>query len=154
MQRCTAKAGSYAWFRYGKQFRYCTLIIPYLNHACGQLDEQSTPVLRGAGKCSARTGEDTHREDLLAYSDVRKGGGNRQQQTRVAESFAAKGTALPDAAIDGCASVSRCTERTLWGIGLAANMTQGCHPMHRALNRRNPGITEEADPVAEWQFYN
>ena len=43
-------------------------------------------------------------------------------------------------------------ERTLWGVGLAADMTQGCHPMHRALNRRNPGITEEADPVAEWQL--
>ena len=43
-------------------------------------------------------------------------------------------------------------ERTLWGIGLAADMTRGCHPMYRALNRRNPGITEEAGTVAEWQL--
>ena len=41
--------------------------------------------------------------------------------------------------------------RTLWGIGLAADMIQGCHPMRRALSRRNPGITEEVGIVAEWQ---
>ena len=70
-------------------------------------------MLRGVGKRSARTGGDTRREDLPADSDVRGGGGNRQQQTHVAESFAAKGTALPGAITDGRTSVSRCTERTL-----------------------------------------
>ena len=64
---------------------------------------------------------------------------------------ASKGTTLPDATIDGHSSVSRCMERTLWGIGLAADMIQGCHPMRRALSRRNPGITEEVGIVAEWQ---
>ena len=64
---------------------------------------------------------------------------------------ASKGTTLPVATIDGHTSVSRCVERTLRGIDLAADMTQGCHPMQRALNRRNPGITEEVDPVAEGQ---
>ena len=64
---------------------------------------------------------------------------------------ASKGTTLPVATIDGRALVSRCMERTLRGIGLAADMTQGCHPMQPALNRRNPGITEEVGPVAEWQ---
>ncbi|MBR3949534.1 MAG: hypothetical protein IKJ84_02550 [Oscillospiraceae bacterium] len=64
---------------------------------------------------------------------------------------ASKGTTLPVATIDGRAPVSRCTERTLRGIGLAADMTQGCHPMQPALNRRNPGITEEVGTVAEGQ---
>ena len=64
---------------------------------------------------------------------------------------ASKGTTLPVAAIDGHTPVSRCMERTLRGIGLAADMTQGCHPMQPALNRRNPGITEGVGPVAEWQ---
>lgn len=109
-------------------------------------------MLRGVGKRSARTGGDTRREDLPADSDVRGGGGNRQQQTHVAESFAAKGTALPGAITDGRTSVSRCTERTLRSTGVAAGRTQGCQAMRRALSRRNPGITEEAGTVAEWQF--
>jgi len=65
---------------------------------------------------------------------------------------ASKGTTLPGAIIDGLSSVSRWRERTLLrDNGLAAVITEGCHPMRRALNRRNPGITEEVGTVAEWQ---
>jgi len=35
---------------------------------------------------------------------------------------------------------------------LAADRPEGSHPMRRALNRRNPGITEEVGTVAEWQY--
>ncbi len=57
---------------------------------------------------------------------------------------ASKGTTLPVAIIDGHTPVSRCMERTLLiGNDLAVIVTEGCHPMQPALNRRNPGITEE-----------
>ena len=64
---------------------------------------------------------------------------------------ASKGTTLPGAIIDGLLPVSRWRERTLIrNIGLAAGIVEGCHPMRRALNRRNPGITEEVGIVAKW----
>ena len=34
---------------------------------------------------------------------------------------------------------------------MATGIAEGCHPMRRALNRRNPGITEAVGTAAEWQ---
>ena len=82
--------------------------------------------------------------DLSKFSDGFGEDGNPQQQTRVAELYASKGSELPGAAID-----ARCARITLWGIGLAAGMTEGIQITRSALNRRNPSITEEAERVAE-----
>ena len=116
-----------------------TLITEYLNHAYGQLDEQSKPMLRGAWKCSARLTGIPLRNDLPGSSDAAGEGGNRQQQTCIAKLYASKGTDLPGARID-----DRCAGITLADLRIRpAEDKQGWPIMRCALNRRNPGITEE-----------
>jgi hypothetical protein len=74
--------------------------------------------------------------------------GNPQQQTRVAELYASKGSELPGAAID-----ARCARITLWGIGVETDMTEGSQTTRSALNRRNPSITEVAGSISRMAFF-
>ena len=97
------------------------------------------PVLRGAWNVQLSLAGIPDKADLLAFSDVREEGGNRQQRTCIAELFAPNGTELSGATID-----AHCVRITLRDIGVAADTTEGLPTMHFALNRRNSSITEVA----------
>lgn len=89
-----------------------------MNHAYDQLDEQSTPVFRGAWNDQLCLIGIPVEIDLLVSSDEYEEDGNRQHQTCIAELFASKGTDLSGATIDAC-----CARITLRNANLAAGTT-------------------------------
>ena len=83
---------------------------------------------------SARTAEDTRRQDLPTVSDNRREDGNRQQAARVAKVFASKSTDLPGAIIYACGA-----GMSLWGVGVASGM------IHREANNALCLETEKSE---------
>ena len=116
-----------------------------MNKACQRFEAQGKAQPESAG---IPAGE-------ICFRTVMSGGEAETANSKLVSQqlHASKGTTLPVATIDGLSPVSRWQERTLLrNNGLAAAIPEGCHPMQPALNRRNPGITEEVGTVAEWQY--